>query len=183
MNIAIDIDDTLTESFSYFQPYVAEFFGADPEELHSQGISYSNLPPVWKQKELDFCKTYYDKIVPATPFKPDAAWGVAQLKAMGHRIIILTGRTTVFYTDPYATTAEELKNGGIPYDKLICTLEKGEACIREQIDLLIDDMPGNCDDAASRGIPTLLFTSPANVDLKTSHTRITDWKDIIAKLA
>ena len=27
MNIAIDIDDTLTDSFNYFQQYVAEFFG------------------------------------------------------------------------------------------------------------------------------------------------------------
>ena len=26
MNIAIDIDDTLTESFDYFLPYVAEYF-------------------------------------------------------------------------------------------------------------------------------------------------------------
>lgn len=183
MNIAIDIDDTLTESFSYFQPYVAEFFGVDLQTLRSHGISYSNLPPQLKNRELEFCKTYYDKIVPATPFKSDAAWGVARLKAMGHRILILTGRTTAFYTAPYATTAEELKNGGIPYDKLICTLEKGEACIREHIDLLIDDMPGNCDDAASRGIRTLLFTSPANAGTETSHTRVTSWKDIIAILA
>lgn len=29
MNIAIDIDDTLTESFDYFLPFVAEYFGAD----------------------------------------------------------------------------------------------------------------------------------------------------------
>ena len=30
MNIAIDIDDTLTESFDYFLPYVAEYFDVDP---------------------------------------------------------------------------------------------------------------------------------------------------------
>ena len=29
MNIAIDIDDTLTDSFDYFQPFVAEYFGAE----------------------------------------------------------------------------------------------------------------------------------------------------------
>lgn len=32
MNIAVDIDDTLTNSFEYFMPFVAEYFGADYEE-------------------------------------------------------------------------------------------------------------------------------------------------------
>ena len=41
MNIAIDIDDTLTESFDYFLPYVAEYFGADKEELRKQNIKYA----------------------------------------------------------------------------------------------------------------------------------------------
>lgn len=45
MNIAVDIDDTLTDSFAYLQPFVAAYFGADADELRRQGISYSNLPP------------------------------------------------------------------------------------------------------------------------------------------
>lgn len=43
MNIAIDIDDTLTDSFDYFLPFVAEYFGADENELRNKNISYSNL--------------------------------------------------------------------------------------------------------------------------------------------
>lgn len=39
MNIAIDIDDTLTDSFSYFQPFVAEYFGADVTQLKRNNIS------------------------------------------------------------------------------------------------------------------------------------------------
>ena len=38
MNIAIDIDDTLTDSFNYFQQYVAEFFGVG---LDRRGMSKS----------------------------------------------------------------------------------------------------------------------------------------------
>ena len=75
MNIAIDIDDTLTDSFDYFLPFVAEFFGADINEMKDKNISYSNLPDEWKQKEIEFCKTYFDRIAADTPFKPDAAWG------------------------------------------------------------------------------------------------------------
>ena len=55
MNIAIDIDDTLTESFDYFLPFVAEYFGADVDELKKKNISYSNLPPEWKKDEIGFC--------------------------------------------------------------------------------------------------------------------------------
>ena len=179
MNIAIDIDDTLTESFDYFQPFVAEYFGVDAEELHGRNISYSNLPDEWKADELGFCKTYYDSIVADTPFKKDAAWGVEQLRKAGHKIIIITGRTTAFYTDPYKTTAEELMNGGIIYDKLICTLDKGNACIEEKIDILIDDLPANCDAAAKLGIKTFLFQSKANMDMKAKHTRVTNWMAVV----
>lgn len=120
MNIAIDIDDTLTDSFDYFMPFVAEYFGVEVEELKRRNVSYSNLPKEWKDREIDFGKAYYDNTVPDTPFKADAAWGVQKLREMGHRIVIITGRTTAFYTDPYKTTREELANGKIPYDKLIC---------------------------------------------------------------
>ena len=37
MHIAIDIDDTLTTSFDYFIPYVADFFGAEESDLRRRG--------------------------------------------------------------------------------------------------------------------------------------------------
>ena len=98
MNIAIDIDDTLTNFFDYFLPFVAEYFGAKEDELNRKNISYSNLPEKWKKDEIGFCKTYYDHITADTPFKPDAAWSIRKLREMGHKIIIITGRTKAFYT-------------------------------------------------------------------------------------
>lgn len=179
MNIAIDIDDTLTESFDYFLPFVAEYFGTDPEDLRARNISYSNLPDAWKKDELGFCKAYYDRVVPDTPFKPDAAWGVSKLRELGHRIIIITGRTGSFYTDPYRTTEEELHNGGIVYDKLICTLDKASACTAENISLLIDDLPANCARAAEIGIPALLFTSRANRNEAVPFLRVKNWAEAV----
>lgn len=179
MNIAIDIDDTLTDSFDYFLPYVAEYFGADVRTLQAQGISYSNLPAAWKADELGFCKAYYDRIVPQTPFKPDAAWGVTQLRELGHKVIILTGRTTDFYTDPYETTRVELEKGGIPYDKLICTLDKAEACARENVCVLIDDLPQNCASAQAIGVTALLFSSRANLGAETTCPRVETWAQVV----
>lgn len=182
MNIAIDIDDTLTESFDYFLPFVAEYFGADVDELKKKNISYSNLPPEWKKDEIGFCRAYYDKVVASTPFKSDAAWGVQKLRDLGHRIVIITARTDELYTDPYKTTREELKNGGIVYDKLICTLDKANACMNEKISVLIDDSPENCDSVISRGIPVLLFSSKANQKKKTEYLRVGNWTDAIETL-
>lgn len=183
MNIAIDIDDTLTESFDYFLPFVAEYFGAGTNELRDKNISYSTLPSEWKKNELAFCKAYYDRVAADTPFKPDAAWGVRKLHELGHRIIIITGRTTAFYTDPYQTTTEELKKGDIIYDKLICTLDKAGACVEENISVLIDDSPAHCDSVADKGIPVLLFTGKGNDTAKTEHLRVRNWTEAVNAVA
>ncbi len=183
MNIALDIDDTLTETFEHFLPFVAEYFDADINDLREKNISYSNLPPEWKPYEIPFYNAYCDKYAASTPFKPAAADAVATLRKQGHRIIIITGRTTDFYTDPYQTTVEELANGGIVYDKLICTLDKANACITENISLLIDDLPSNCRAAASAGIPALLFTSKANKDEETEFVRVADWAEALETIA
>jgi len=179
MNIAIDIDDTLADSFGYFQPFVAEYFGIDLEEVCRRAVSYGNLPKEWQIRRPGFARAYYDRVVPDTPFKPDAAWGVSKLKEAGHRIVIITGRTTASYTDPYKTSAEELANGGIVYDKLICTHEKGQACQAEHIDVLIDDLPANCDDAVRHGSAAILFSCRSNLDTKTVHPRVSDWASVL----
>ena len=182
MNIAIDIDDTLTESFDYFLPYVAEYFDVDEETLRKQNISYSNLPKEWKKDEIGFCRAYYDRIVPDTPFKQDAAWGVKRLRELGHRIVIITARTDALYTDPYQTTEQELANGGICYDKLICTFDKAKACVEEEISVLIDDSLTHCDAASEKGISTLLFSSKANQYEETEHIRVSNWEEVIEKI-
>lgn len=179
MNIAIDIDDTLTDSFDYFIPFVAEYFGVDESELKSKNISYSNLPAEWKNDELGFCKAYYDRVAADTPFKTDAAWGVNKLRELGHKIIVITGRTNAFYTDPYKTTEKELINGNIVYDKLICTLDKASACAAENISVLIDDLPANCESVAAEGIPSLLFSSKCNQKTTQEFLRVENWKDAV----
>ena len=183
MNIAIDIDDTLTNSFAYFQPFVAEYFGADLTELINHNISYSNLPDKWKKDELGFCKAYYDHVVVDTPFKEDAAWGVRRLRELGHKIIIITARTNSFYTNPYKTTEEELAKGNIVYDKLICTLDKAEACLREDVSVLIDDSPANCISATNQGIQAILFESKANQNVSSDFCRVSDWKSLVEMIS
>mgnify|MGYP000026084012 CR=1 FL=1 len=179
MDIAVDIDDTLTNSFDYFMPFIAEYLGVELSELKRRNISYSNLPEEWRGSEVDFCRKYYDRIVSDTTFKPDAAWGMRELHRLGHRIIIITGRTEQLYTDPYKTTREELARGGIEYDGLICTTKKAEACMSENISIMIDDLPKNCKAVAACGVTPLLFTSPANRDSDVPYRRVGSWAEAV----
>lgn len=63
MNIAVDIDDTLTDSFDYFMPFAAEFFGADVDELRRM---YNGLGTPAAKKFFIFCSPpnlFAEKIV------------------------------------------------------------------------------------------------------------------------
>lgn len=177
LNIAIDIDDTLADTSDYLQPYIAEYFGVPLSEV--QGVAYEKLPEPWRKDTVAFLKAYVDRVIPFTPFKPDAAWGVNALRARGHRIVIITSRSTDFYTDPYATTTEELCRGGIVYDKLICSTDKASACLQENIDVLIDDHPGNCDAVAKVGVQAINMLSWVYRDVQMPHVRVQSWAEAV----
>ena len=180
MNIAVDIDDTLTDTFDYYIPFVAEFFGADADDLRHRNISYNTLPPEWKAQEFALGKAYNDKYIPDAPFKPDAAWGIQRLREMGHKIFIITARTPDFYEDAIKATTAELANGGIAYDKLICTADKAGACLAEGISILIDDAPFNCQAAKEAGITPILFESKAYPKVTGDFLHAANWKQAVS---
>lgn len=178
MKIGIDIDDTMADTFDYLMPYIAEFFNIDIKYLKDNNISYSNLPKEMKERELEFAKKYYDKVIASTPFKPKVAEYIDKIKELGHEIIVITARNKTLYTDEYKTTIEELKNNNIHYDKLICDFDKAKVCKNENIDLFIDDSIANCNKVNKLGIKTILFNSKSNINDKINLYRIDSWKDI-----
>ncbi len=178
MKIGIDIDDTMADTFDYLMPYIADFFDVDIKYLKDNNISYSNLPKEMKERELEFAKKYYDKVIAGTPFKPKVAEYIDKIRELGHEIIVITARDKTLYTDEYKTTIEELKNNNIHYDKLICNFDKAKACKNEKIDLFIDDSIANCNKVNELGIETILFSSKGNINNKINLYRIDSWKDI-----
>ena len=69
------------------------------------------------------------------------------------------------------------------YDKLICTLEKAKACTDEKVDILIDDVLGNCEAAAKVGVQAILFNSKANQNIETALPRVSNWKEIVKMIS
>lgn len=72
-----------------------------------------------------------------------------------------------------------MANGNIVYDKLICTLDKAEACLRENISVLVDDLPVNCIAVSQKGISAIVFNSKGNRDIKTDFRRVEDWAGVL----
>ncbi len=182
MKIGIDIDDTMADTFDYLMPYIAEFFDVDIKYLKENNISYCNLPKEMRQRELEFAKKYYDKIIPSTPFKPNVTECIDKIRDLGHEIIVITARDKTLYTDEYRTTIEELKNNNIHYNKLIFDFDKAKVCKNEKIDLFIDDSIANCSKVNVLGIKTILFNSKSNIKDKTDLDRVDDWKEIYEKI-
>ena len=182
LTIGIDIDDTITNTFYYLMPAVAEFYNMDLNYLKENKISYTSLTPEMKEQELEFAKANFDKLIPNTPIKPDAAEYIRKIKKLGHRILIITARSSIFYKDPYKTSSEYLKNHGIAYDELFCSFDKVGICKEQNVDIFIDDSIRQCDSVKSAGITPLLFASPIN-EHNQEHHKVYSWEDVYNYIA
>lgn len=182
LTIGIDIDDTITDTFYHLMPAVAEYFNKDIEYLKENKISYTSLTPKMKEKELEFARKYFDKLIPLTPIKPHAAEYIRKIKKLGHKIIIITARNSLFYKDPYKTSSEYLKSHNVEFDELICTFDKAGICKEQNVNIFIDDSINQCNKVKDAGIKPLLFASPIN-EHNQEHHKVYSWEDVYNYIA
>ncbi len=176
MNIGIDIDDTITDTFDYLMPYVAEYYNLDIEYLKENNISYNTLPKGYNER--DFGKSIYHKILKNIPPKKDVAKYIKKLKNDGNKIIIITARDREIYDNPNEITKNQLEKLGIEYDKLICTLDKRLACLDENIDLFIEDTIDNLRQVQDVVKYPCLFKSKANSQEEVPFIKVNNWKEV-----
>lgn len=182
MHIAIDIDDTLTDTFSYLLPYMIEYFKWDEEAVRKNATFYSSLPLDWWEHEEEFARRYYDRIIPNVPMKEGAVYYVNKLREEGHRITILTARTQRFYADPYRTCKESLDKNGLHYDEIICSGDKGQVCKDKGVDVLIDDWWVNCEAAQKAGTQAILFTGGHKMEQAEHFVCADTWAQVYARV-
>ena len=182
MHIAIDIDDTLTDTFAFLVPYICEYFGWDKDEVMKTAKNWKTLPQDWWEKEEDFAKTYYDSVVPDIPMKKDAVYYVNKLHEEGHKITILTARTTRYYADPYKTCKDALDKNGVQYDEILCMGDKGAACKERGVDVLVDDWWVNCQSAEKAGTKALLFGDSGGHEEDNAFERVYTWEEAYMRL-
>ena len=177
MNIGIDIDDTITETYSTIIPMVAVKYGMDLKDLLRTKPSYTTL-----EKSLinydRFIAEYFPTMAKIVPLKPDVIEVLNKLRTEGHKIIFITARNRCEYKEPYKVSKDYLDRMGVPYDKLIAEChDKGKQAVIEGIDLFIDDNTKNCKAVMDKGVPTIqmecAFTTQSN-GLK----RVKNWNEV-----
>ena len=177
MNIGIDIDDTITNSWEYLKPIYEKEFNIKIDE---------NTLPYYKavNKKInltfdEFAKRLnkYDHLKKDIPLKGDVVEIIKKLKQDGHTIIFITARGKT-YKNPYQLTKEYLEKFGVPYDKIVLDAwDKSISCEKENIDLFIDDSPKHCEEVSELGTDVLMMEADYNKD-NNLFKKVKNWHQV-----
>ncbi len=175
MNIAVDIDDTITNTYETLLPLIAIHYNLDLKKLWKTLPSYKELS---KLPDYDkFIKDHYHILANIVDVKKDAIEVLRQLRLEGNKIYIITARNTEEYGNPYKISYDFLTKKGIPFDKLITNVDnKGMKCISEGIDVFLDDSTKNCKSALKYNINTYQFKTQF-VSGDPNIKKINSWND------
>ena len=148
MRIGIDVDNTMTNTFSYLLELKKKYLPNMEDNYHNWDTDIrddfleEHIEDIWKNCSLkENCKEVIDK-----------------LKKLGHEIIIISYRQDSYGLNSFEVLDEYLKKNSIHYDELYTGItKKGEFCEACLIDLFIDDKLENLDAVSSKGIDVIQF--------------------------
>ena len=157
------------------------------KELRNTGIINPNAKYIrtgmfdWSnEEELSFYKDNIEGIAKKLKVKEKAKEYIDRLHNDGHLIYIITGRDNGEYSEPYNMTKKWLDENNIYYDNLILTdaydiHAKSLECLKNDIDIMIDDSVRICSDLITSGITTILMDTPYN--RKINIKRVKNWEE------
>lgn len=129
----------------------------------------------WAKKEkTNFINKYFD--ISEFPLVPGAKEVLNMLKKDGHELIVITARGKLVNGKEYALN--KIKKEKLLFDKLYFEQhDKLKACLKENIDVMIDDNYHICENIAKNGISVLYFHSMdrKHIRNKKNLTEIYNW--------
>lgn len=176
MRIGIDIDDVITDTSSSIRKYI------DKSE-HKNNI-YKNIEAVMRgdmptQEIKNFYKDNSINIFRDAKVKENASDVIKSLIDAGNEVFIITSRGEIKFSGSEELTLEYLKNHNINYTKIIFNcFEKADICMKNGIDLMVDDSVKYCLDIANNHMKSILFTSVVNKDEKVTVPRVNSWLEL-----
>lgn len=188
MNIGIDIDDTITETYKVTDLYAKEY----TENILKRKFVINKIEisdPMWAkylyswtvEEDKNFWYLYYEKVVDNTYPKDEAIEIINELSEENN-IIIISARIN---NNIIAQKTEEwLKRYKVKYNKLFLNhLDKRQIAKENNIDLFIDDSFNTCKQISKMGIRTFLMNSRVNKDIEDEKIeRVFSWKEIKEKI-
>ena len=172
MNIGIDIDDTISETFEtllpYSQKYTIESLNKEPiKQLKSDAVTHTYIEDInnWNEKEaLKFWIKYYIKILEEVNIKKFASEVINKIREQGHKVYIITARPDVKLVNIKEITRKWLEENDVQYDELIINASDKAKIVKEkEIDIFIDDSLNNCKSIAENtSAKVYMMTSRVN---------------------
>ena len=153
MNIGIDIDDTISETFEALLPYSQKYTIEDLKRKSEVQIDancanhfYIVYMNGWNEQEaLVFWEKYYAEILRVLNIKKFASEVINKLRKQGHKIYLITARWDMKKDNVEEITKQWLKENNVEYDGLFLNAsDKLELVQKNNIDIFIDDSFKNC---------------------------------------
>ena len=189
MNIGIDIDDTISETFetllAYSQKYTIEDLKRE-SNINMNGDFTNNLyiedANGWNELEgQKFWDKYYGDILKGVNIKKFASDVIRNFKKKGHNIYLITARWDIPNISTKQITENWLIKNNIMYDKLFMNASDKLQLVKENnIDLFIDDSYKNCKKVSENAnTKVYMMTSMVNKDLEDKTIkRVFSWPEI-----
>lgn len=192
MNIGIDIDDTISNTYETVIPYAQKY---QIEELHKSPIldrngefathKYTKALHNWNDEEENiFWEKYYLQMLPKVSAKALASESIKEL-SKHNKIYLITARWDTEQQEVEKITKKWLEDNEIIYDKLILNAgTKLESCQKYNIDIFIDDSFKNCKELAENGIKTFIMDSKTNGKYDDEKiTRVYSWPHVCQEVS
>lgn len=169
MNIGIDIDDTISNTYETLLPYLENYIkNILKKDFYNQEskIDYYRLQDrygITKEEENQFWIDNYVEIMKKVVPKKSSVEIIKKIKDKGNKIFLITARFENPLVDIIELTEKWLRKYNIEYDKLIINSHnKLEIAKKENIDIFIDDSVRNCEMLANGNIKTYMLLTKNN---------------------
>ena len=180
MNIGIDIDDTINNLHEII-------FEKGKEFNKCNSIVFNENPNEWDwdkafgwndELALKFLHQNIEDSYLSASIKENAVNIINKLYNDGHKIFIITSRSKKHCKDPFGVSEQWLKQHNIKYNKLIVGAEnKASVCMKNDIDVFIDDHVDFCEGVSKTSTKVLMFNSPYNQN-ETRYKRVNSWEEV-----
>lgn len=193
MNIGIDIDDTISETFEALIPYAQKYTIEDlkrKSNIDLRGDLSNHLYIVdvngWNESEaIKFWKKYYGEVLKEVNIKKFAAETIKRLRKEGHKIYLITARWEMRADNVKQITEQWLKDNNVEYDELILNASDKLSIAKEKnIDIFVDDSFKNCKTIVDgTNAKVYLMNSKINEELNDENIkRVYSWPEVYSEI-
>ncbi|MEG2993673.1 MAG: nucleoside hydrolase [Bacilli bacterium] len=168
LKIGIDIDNVINE----FDDLLLEQFLLEDKKKRNSGIINAKASYItrgmfdWTRSEIyEFLGENMELFSLKMKIKKNAKKTIDKLLEKGHEIYLITNRSERHYRNPYEATVKFLKANKINYTKLIISKNnKSEDCIKNNIDIMFDDLLSNVKEMRDKGINAIQIKTKYNTN-------------------